>query len=476
MNYALIGVDDATLRWVDATTRTGCGRCRVAYDVPPAFAEPLRDRVGPIPQRDDWEALLHESLVECVVFAAEPDERPAVERRADQWRKLAATRLPLLAVQPACESMVAFEIDMIRGDGDASLGIVHDDLNERAIGRLRAWLAPSASRDPNEARHVVIERRIDERTPSGVRRQLARDMLLVRWLLGDASRVNALGGALTGGSFQLSAQIESHAGVLVRWSMASETSENRVRIEAAGPAGSLVVAQRAIDRPWTVHERALGATEPPQVAVDAADFLSVEGESLVSGRVARDSVSETGPIARILLRPNATWLDGARATEVAEAIERSVRRARTVDILNERHSEEGTFKGVMAMGSCLLLTVALVMLVVGAIVEGLRYPSEFARWRERQRAETLSRGFDGTVEPGEAESSRVPLWLRLWPVYPLGLFLGLQLLRIVAIQPGSTQRIDAARRTGSECEDRNSPPAGEAGSDGVSDRGGINTG
>jgi hypothetical protein len=71
---------------------------------------------------------------------------------------------------------------------------------------------------------------------------------------------------------------------------------------------------------------------------------------------------------------------------------------------NEEHTEEESFKGVMAMGGCLLLVMALGVLFIAVVVEGLRLP--IRTW---------------------------PLW-RLWPFYllvPIVAFLLLQLLQLV---------------------------------------------
>ena len=54
--------------------------------------------------------------------------------------------------------------------------------------------------------------------------------------------------------------------------------------------------------------------------------------------------------------------------------DRSLARGRTIELFNEEHTEEESFKGVMAMGGCLLLVMALGVLFVAVVVEGLRLP------------------------------------------------------------------------------------------------------
>jgi len=62
----------------------------------------------------------------------------------------------------------------------------------------------------------------------------------------------------------------------------------------------------------------------------------------------------------------AGWSDAARAVELAEAVERSVRRGRTIELHDEDFSEEATFKGTMTSLGCAVLMFGLVTLVVAA--------------------------------------------------------------------------------------------------------------
>ena len=106
-------------------------------------------------------------------------------------------------------------------------------------------------------------------------------------------------------------------------------------------------------------------------------------------------------------RDDEAWLAACRDQEAAEAVDRSLARGRTIELFNEEHTEEESFKGVMAMGGCLLLVMALGVLFIAVVVEGLRLPMR--TW---------------------------PLW-RLWPFYllvPIVAFLLLQLLQL-AVKP-----------------------------------------
>jgi myo-inositol 2-dehydrogenase/D-chiro-inositol 1-dehydrogenase len=59
--------------------------------------------------------------------------------------------------------------------------------------------------------------------------------------------------------------------------------------------------------------------------------------------------------------------DGTRATELGEAVVRSLRRGRTVELYYESISEEATFKSVMTSTGCLIILGSLLLLPLAMI-------------------------------------------------------------------------------------------------------------
>jgi hypothetical protein len=107
------------------------------------------------------------------------------------------------------------------------------------------------------------------------------------------------------------------------------------------------------------------------------------------------------------------WLGACRDQEVAEAVDRSLARGRTIELFGEGHTEEDSFKGVMSVGGCLLLVMALGVVFIATIVEGLRLPMR--DWM---------------------------IW-QYWPIYllvPVVVFLLLQLLQLVVKRDESSLR------------------------------------
>jgi hypothetical protein len=131
--------------------------------------------------------------------------------------------------------------------------------------------------------------------------------------------------------------------------------------------------------------------------------------------------------AEICSDRSTTWLDVCTDLDLRETAERSLRRKRTIEVRQDDRSEESAFKGVMSAVGCSLLMLALVILLSAAVIEGFRMP--FA---------------DPPVATGTAAES-LPLWIRLWPVYPLLAFLSMQLLLIVARRPGGKRGVVGER-------------------------------
>jgi myo-inositol 2-dehydrogenase/D-chiro-inositol 1-dehydrogenase len=65
--------------------------------------------------------------------------------------------------------------------------------------------------------------------------------------------------------------------------------------------------------------------------------------------------------------PSPSLLDGTRATELGEAVVRSLRRGRTVELHYESISEEATFKSVMTSTGCLVILGSLLLLPLAMV-------------------------------------------------------------------------------------------------------------
>ncbi len=127
---------------------------------------------------------------------------------------------------------------------------------------------------------------------------------------------------------------------------------------------------------------------------------------------------------------DALWEDACRSVELSDSVESSYRRGKTISLYHEQHSEEETFKSMMAAGGCLALLLTLVAFPLLVLLGSLPV---FA-----------GTGWD-----------RLPWRLlhpRIWPAYLLVLlllFLGMQLFRLVFVAaPRAGTSNDADRSAG----------------------------
>jgi hypothetical protein len=148
------------------------------------------------------------------------------------------------------------------------------------------------------------------------------------------------------------------SGIVVRWSVRPVEDLPGVRITVRGASGSAVLTAGDDERPWLLERRAEGQSQQWEFDDwdEAADALARVVQAVDTGQVQPD------------------WQDAARDMELADAIERSAHKGRTVDLYFEEHTEHGTFKGMMAAGGCALLMAALAMLVIATTAVNWRIP------------------------------------------------------------------------------------------------------
>jgi hypothetical protein len=113
------------------------------------------------------------------------------------------------------------------------------------------------------------------------------------------------------------------------------------------------------------------------------------------------------------LTPHSTWLDACRATEAMEAIDRSLARNRAIDLHNEEHSEESSFKGIMAASGCLMLLGTLAAVSCAGALAVFFPPGK-------------AMGEDDPSRYGQFHSYWT--WLQICLIVPLAVFLLAQLL------------------------------------------------
>ncbi len=413
MRIALLGADEEALALVRHAVLLDGHSLVAACDVG-NWLDQLAALAPGVRLEDNWETLVLGSVADAVIVARGLTSQARVtgfddaERRADQLRKLAAAAVPLLVVAPACEAIVGFEIEMIRRDVGGTVVPYAPGRHHPALARLATWLMDSGASPVGPIEQILLERQQGERSRGSVLLQLARDAAIVRRLVGDIRAVSASGPPREAGrdplgpkpttlpplanlSVTLGGQIETP----VRWSIGPVVDHEGGRLILVGQRGRCVLHMPAAG-PWRLE---LPGNVTAEIDLQQ-DAPHVEAEAVLADLAQR--ILDPRPSGEAA--GDGAWLAACRDQEVTEAVDRSLARGRTIELFNEQHTEEESFKGVMAMGGCLLLSATLVMVFVVAMVEGLQLPlREMGFWRA-------------------------------WPLYvlmPLGVFLLLQLLGFV---------------------------------------------
>jgi len=406
MKLAVVGADDDALNLLRWAVARGGHELVAAYD-----SEGLGPQVRAISPRaalsDNWEELFLASAADAVIVgrggkeaAARANIDPA-ERRADQLRKLVQAAVPMIVVCPACEAIVGFEIEMIRRDTKTLVIPYVPYASHPAIDRLSEWMLQEEESPVGKVEQVVLEREQADRSREAVLVRLGRDAMLLREFIGTIQTVSASGPPTAVGRdplgpkskelprlSNLSVHFGGEDGVAARWSVAPAVQQDVGRLTIIGQRGKAVLTMPA-SGDWSLQlPDGNQNTERANLEDDAERVFSWLTHGIESDEF-YDAES---------------WLAACRDQEAAEAVDRSLARGRTIELFNEEHTEEESFKGVMAIGGCLLLVMALGVLFLAVVVEGLRLPM---------------RGW--------------ALW-RLWPFYllvPIVAFLLLQLLQVV---------------------------------------------
>jgi len=406
MKLAVLSADTDSLGLVRWAVEYGGHQLVVAYESH-VFAAELLQLAPAVRLNNNWEELFLESVADAVIIglghggrdvALQASMDPA-EHRADQLRKLTQAAVPMLVVCPACEAIVGFEIEMIRRD---TKGVIVPHIPgewRAAFGELQDLVSWRENSPLGTIEQIVFQREQKDRSREAVLKQLARDITLLRRLIGTIQTVTASGPPAAIGRDPLGPKIKElpslsnlnvsftgEGGLTARWSIVPTAGEKQARLSVIGERGNAVL-EMPNEAQWSLTVNAETETGEPRQERHEAEVLFWQLKHAAAGEVPDEDA----------------WLAVCRDQEAAEAIDRSLARGRTIELFNESHSEEQSFKGVMAMGGCLLLLAALLIVFLVVLVESLQLPIR-----------------------------SLLIW-RLWPVYllvPIVVFLLLQFLQL----------------------------------------------
>ena len=345
MKLAFLGITPAALAFAQNALSAG-HTVRELFDPNPINRDVLA-AAADFRKRADWENLLHEREFDAVIVAGplthDTTDVECWQRREDQLRKLVQAGVPLIVIPPVCDAILGFELEMIRRDVKGVI-LSYYPQAEHAVWREQL--------DRHKLyEQITVERSLVSRSRGEVQAAFINDLEVLRHYLGPLRRISASGGVLREKArpelTNLSVSIIGTNACSVRWSVvpAPTTAETRFTFYSATGTQSVTLAENAeaaivFKELGTGQEEHLEKSNGAEVILQQLQ-LALRGECVAA----------------------ASWLDSCRNVEAMEAIDRSLERSRTIDLYNEEHSEESSFKATMAVGGCLLLFVTLTVFI-----------------------------------------------------------------------------------------------------------------
>jgi uncharacterized membrane protein YdbT with pleckstrin-like domain len=151
----------------------------------------------------------------------------------------------------------------------------------------------------------------------------------------------------------LAVQLASAGGLACRWSVLPLEVESGGRLTLLGEQGKAVLWM-PLNGAWQLEVRSPG------------EFIPSAKKQYAHWNAATAAL-ETLAMAISGQQVEPSWSEAARAVELAETIDTSLARGRTIDLHREDFTDIGTFKGTMTSVGCGLLIVGLALTVFAAI-------------------------------------------------------------------------------------------------------------
>jgi hypothetical protein len=363
MKFALLGSDPDVLALAVAAKAEGHEIVWLG-DVRPSDSMVVRNSVSRgVTPRADWESLLDRGVADAVLVGrGEADDNI----RSEQLKRLVAADVPLLVVHPALLSVLTYyELDMVGREVGSVLRHYNPAMGHPSLDGLS-----QAVRDQHETIGRVLQiactRYVATDSREAVLEGLARDAELLAQLAGDIQRVSAVGPKGDSASFgSLQVQLEAAGPATVRWSAAPKgRSAERVVVSLIGERGTIE---------WTQSATASNGYSEAEYSLQLADETSTEipydsATDAIRGLAA--AVENRTATAAWQDQPpgHSTWSAATRAMEVVDAVELSLQKGRTVEVHQQKLTEQLAFRGTMAAFGCgLMLLVTLAAVVVGIV-------------------------------------------------------------------------------------------------------------
>lgn len=316
-----------------------------------------------------WEDLLADSEIDAVIVGETGEEGRQAIRQLVQ-----AGKIVLFGPDLTQPMEFFYELALLEGESPGRLFPLLALRAHPAVVELRQALERQAL---GRLRHVRLERQIavgaDGAGPPSltvpvIERALLSDADLLRTLCGAYDQVTASrsGDAAQGYSLA-SVTLGSASAPQAVWTAAAAQTGNQWRLTLSGDSGSAVLEGDPEAGPLalSIESSRENLALEEQNDEPGEQLLEAFTASLSAARPTDDTANEAeregegqGPA-----RPS-LWHELARSVELVEAVERSVRKRRTIDVHFESPSERGMFKTQMTAVGCSLLVFTLMGVVV----------------------------------------------------------------------------------------------------------------
>jgi predicted dehydrogenase len=367
MKLAVLGTDSDVLRLAMAAIGEGHEIVWVG-DVRPADSDAVEQLMPGFKDRsEDWELLLDRGSADAVLVGR--GTAPS-DLRAEQLKRLAAEAVPLLVVHPACESVLTYyEVDMTRRETCGIVRHYNPLVSNPVVAEVAKWVSEGQP-SIGPIHRITCERCLADIQRPAVMANVARDAELLAAVAGDICRVSAIGPRAGDTAFAaLQVQMTCDRPVTLHWSVAPPT----------GDGESLILS--LIGERGTVALR-VGVTSPASVAFDRPDVWQIETRSAAQNErlllefhdAAVEAIQQLATaVATFGVQQRAgasTWDAATRAMEVADAVELSLEKGRTIEVFQQQLTERLAFRGTMAAMGCGLLLVGFFGIILVTLLGG----------------------------------------------------------------------------------------------------------
>ena len=336
MKFGLLNADVNTAQYAAALAAAGCELTLIHEEADGVQESFPAD--SPVRRVDEWEEALACGADFVLVGAVGLELR-----RLEQLQRLVQEGMSVLFVHPQTTATLAyFELDMHRQATNVALVPLEATRHQPAVDSLK---------DLGRIDEVIVEHRVRTTTRAEVLERFICDIGAIRRLTGPCDKVSAMGslGEATTAP-QAGIQITATSGALIRWSIGPTRDEPATHWRVVGGDGT---ADLHVDSVGDWH-----ATITRNGVAEDRDYSQAIGVA---------AAAEAGLLA-IGDPANELWREALADLELVEAVERSLRKGRTVELFHEEASEQGTFHGVMAAGGCLLLMLSIGTAVAATVL------------------------------------------------------------------------------------------------------------